>query len=512
MYLKKNITTLIFAVINLVAVAQITITSADMPNINDAIRVSVKTELPEFDPSATGPNYVWNFLDLKPDSQRVDQYVAPFSTPYFFFAASSYGTRNYNPDQFPFALLGSPPTDAYDFFKETSNFYGMTGQGLTVNGLTIPAFYSSNDILYKFPLNYGNVDSSNSGFTLPLPSIGAYGKKQFRKNTVDGWGTLITPYGTFNTLRIVSEIQVSDSIYLDTIGFGFTIPRQTRYEYKWLGQGMKIPLLQIDVTAGLLGGNVTVDRVVWRDSVITPMSVNILSQSSCPIVNEGSLTASVSGGRHPLKYLWNTGDTTMTISNLAPGLYSVTVTDLYGSSISVSDSVKELNDSTCLMWITFETTETCNWANSGSINATQYGGRLPVSYSWSTGDASEDISNLYPGMYTLTVTDNYGRQATASVSVNAKLRDLECLNIPNAFTPDGDGTNDNWVIKSLNEYTECSVEIFNQWGSMVYKSTGYQTPWDGRFNGEYAPSGTYYFVIKLDENSKEYTGTVTIIK
>ena len=290
-----------FLFISSFAHSQITITSADMPNVNDTIRVSVKTAFPEFDPSATGTNYVWDFRNLIPDSQRVVQFVTPFSTPYFFFAASSYGARNYTPDQFPFALLGSAPTNAYDFYKETNASLGQTGQGLTVNGLTIPAFYTSNDILYKFPLNYGNVDSSNSGFNLPLPSIGAYGKKQFRKNTVDGWGTLLTPYGTFNALRLVSRIEASDSIYLDTIGFGFTLPRQVRYEYKWLAQGKKIPLLQIDVTEGFTG-NLSVDRVVWRDSVITPMSVNFFSQSSCPIVNEGSIPPILNFGTIPPRF------------------------------------------------------------------------------------------------------------------------------------------------------------------------------------------------------------------
>ena len=510
--LNKNILlTLLVIICSFFVKAQITITSADMPNVNDNIRVSVKNELAEFDPTATGANYYWDFSNLVPDSQRLVQFVSPISTPYFFFAASSYGTQNYTPDQFPFALLGSAPTNVYDFYKETSASFAMTGQGLTVNGLTIPAFYSSNDIIYKFPMNYGNVDSSSSGFNLPLPSIGAYGKKQFRKNTVDGWGTLVTPYGSFNTLRVVSEIQASDSIYLDTIGFGFSIPRQVRYEYKWLTQGKKIPLLQIDATQGFVGG-VTVDRVVWRDSVITPMSINFVSQSSCLNVSEGSLTASVSGGRHPLTYLWNTGDTTATLSNLEPGLYTVSVTDLYGNTLVASDSVRQLNDSTCLMWITFETSETCIWDNNGSIDASQFGGRLPVTYSWNTGETNEDLSDLPAGVYTLTVTDKYGRQVTASTSVEAKVKDIACLNIPNAFTPDGDGTNDNWVIKSLNEFTSCSVDVFDQWGSLVFHSNGYKTPWDGKYNGAYSPAGTYYFVIKLGENSKEFTGTVTIIK
>jgi gliding motility-associated-like protein len=72
--------------------------------------------------------------------------------------------------------------------------------------------------------------------------------------------------------------------------------------------------------------------------------------------------------------------------------------------------------------------------------------------------------------------------------------------------------NDTWNIRSLNEYGDCSVEIFNQWGSLVYKSKGYEHPWDGKYNGEAVAAGAYYYVIFLNNNDKKFTGTVTIIK
>jgi gliding motility-associated-like protein len=360
-------------------------------------------------------------------------------------------------------------------------------------------------------MNYGNVDSSNSGFAFPLPNIGFYAKKQFRKNTVDGWGTLKTPFGTFQTLRVKSEIDIVDSIHIDTLGFGFNIPRQKIYEFKWLANGKDIPILQIDATQGF-GGGLTIDRVNWQDSIIPPLNVSLITQSSCPIVNEGAITAQINGGRHPLKYLWSNGDTTANIGNLAPGNYTLTVTDLYGQVFTVSDSVKTLNDSTCLMWVEFESKSTCTAKNEGSIVATQFGGRLPVTYLWSTGDTSAAISNLFPGTYTLTVTDKYGRQVITSATVEANIADVNCLNIPNAFTPDGDGTNDVWVIRSLSDFTDCKVEVFNQWGSLVFSSKGYSTPWDGKYNGADVAPGSYYYVIVLGNGSDKFTGTVTIVK
>jgi len=360
-------------------------------------------------------------------------------------------------------------------------------------------------------MNYLNKDSSNSSISLPIPNLGYYGKRQKRVNQVDGWGTLITPYGTFNTLRIKSTLTINDTIYLDTLHAGFTIPRPIAYEYKWFSAGSKIPMLEIDATAAG-GNNVTIARVNWRDSLMTTPTVSFIEQSTCPIVNEGSLTANVTGGRYPLSYLWSNGQTTSTISNLAPGTYSVTITDRYGKVVHAIDSVQTLNDSSCLILVSFTTTPTCPMAKNGALSASEIGGRNPVKYLWSTGDTTTNVNNLAPGNYDLTVTDKYGRQVTATGTVEGYTQNLSCLNIPSAFTPDGDGVNDVWVIRSLSEYTSSKVEIFNQWGSLVFKSTGYQTPWDGKYNGEAVPAGAYYYVIDLNNNSTKYTGTVTIVK
>jgi len=573
--------------------AQITIANADMPNVNDNILISVNKTLANFNPASTGPNYLWDYSTLIPDSQRYVKFESPTATSYSvpFAFLSNYGVRNYTPDQLPWSLLGSPPTNVYDFYKKSAAAYTLVGEPLTEGATSIPLPYSASDRVYKLPMSYLQKDSSNSLMALPnIPGLGYYSKRQKRVNEVDGWGTLITPYGTFNTIRIKSTLTIIDSIYIDTLHFGFTVPRPIAYEFKWLGIGMKIPLLEIDATSAG-GNNVLVRRANWRDSLmVTPPTVSLTEQSTCPIVNEGSLTAHVTGGRYPLTYLWNTGQTTRTITNLAPGNYSVTVTDRYGRVMHATDSVKILNDSSCLilvkfkeqgtcpmlnegyltanvtgarspftyLWSTGQTsssitnlapgtysvtitdhygrvatavdsvkiltdsscmllvnffaTKTCPNTKDGSLNITVTGGRDPLKFLWSTGDTTYTLNNLAPGNYNLTVTDKYGRQVTATGTVEGYALDLSCLNIPSAFTPDGDGTNDVWKIRSLSEYTTCKVEIFNQWGSLVFKSTGYNIPWDGRYNGEPVPAGAYYYVIDLDNNSKKFTGTVTIIR
>ncbi len=85
----------------------------------------------------------------------------------------------------------------------------------------------------------------------------------------------------------------------------------------------------------------------------------------------------------------------------------------------------------------------------------------------------------------------------------------------NALTPNGDGINDFWYIRNAEYYPLISVEVYNRWGEQVYKQTGYDNSskvWRGTYNGNKLPSGTYYYIIKLNGHAKALTGTVTIIR
>jgi gliding motility-associated-like protein len=92
----------------------------------------------------------------------------------------------------------------------------------------------------------------------------------------------------------------------------------------------------------------------------------------------------------------------------------------------------------------------------------------------------------------------------------------EIVDIPNTFTPNGDGDNDVWEINILKPYTGAVVEIFDRWGRKVFTSgKGYPEPWDGHdSNGRVLPMETYYYIINLSDNrtSKPILGTITIIR
>ncbi|UOE48448.1 gliding motility-associated C-terminal domain-containing protein [Mucilaginibacter sp. SMC90] len=84
--------------------------------------------------------------------------------------------------------------------------------------------------------------------------------------------------------------------------------------------------------------------------------------------------------------------------------------------------------------------------------------------------------------------------------------------IPNTFTPNGDGANDTWAIKYIEYYPQCKVNVFNRLGTRIFSSIGYSVPWNGRLKGNDLPSGAYYYIISVKNNSPVKSGWVTIIR
>lgn len=121
--------------------------------------------------------------------------------------------------------------------------------------------------------------------------------------------------------------------------------------------------------------------------------------------------------------------------------------------------------------------------------------------------------NVGTANYYVTETIN-GCEGPASTVVVAV---EECgIIVPTAFTPDGDLTNDMWILDNIDQiYPENVVSIYNRWGNLIYQSKAgqYETkPWDGTFNSEKMPVGSYYFIIEYnDEFTENITGIVTLI-
>ena len=111
-------------------------------------------------------------------------------------------------------------------------------------------------------------------------------------------------------------------------------------------------------------------------------------------------------------------------------------------------------------------------------------------------------------VYTLQVSSVEGCRASDEVLVKL----LKQIKVPNAFSPNGDGINDTWVIQYLESYPDCTVDVYNRYGQVVFHSTGYNRPWDGRVSGQALPVGTYYWVINPKNGRSQVNGSVTILR
>jgi gliding motility-associated-like protein len=147
-----------------------------------------------------------------------------------------------------------------------------------------------------------------------------------------------------------------------------------------------------------------------------------------------------------------------------------------------------------------------------------------ASYLWNTGDTTESIVILSVGMYWVGMESLIGCVGTDSVYV--KLIEDEIppepsnnIFIPNAFSPDGDGINDNFNISYNNNpfpISHCVLHIFNRWGEEIFQSDDITQGWDGKKNGKDCPGGVYVYKIVFSADgiagSQERVGTVTLVR
>jgi gliding motility-associated-like protein len=145
-------------------------------------------------------------------------------------------------------------------------------------------------------------------------------------------------------------------------------------------------------------------------------------------------------------------------------------------------------------------------------------------YSWNFGDgnssSNENPSHVYfeNGDYLVTqyVTGPLGCIDSTSQVVVIKTVSKEITKlIPNAISPNGDNKNDVWKLDFIQlQYPNATVQVFNQWAQLLFDSKGYAVPWNGSYHGEFVPDGTYYYIINLNDGSKDsiYKGTLLVLK
>ena len=233
------------------AKAQVTITGQDMPVPGDTVRFSHTMVLEGIDYERTGEGITWDFSGLTVMSQAVDTFVSPGSTPLAYQLVfnnpflypdhkATTAKNNTSLDIIPNITLSS----TYLFYKNEGSSFSEIGAGATINGIPLTLPYDQFDVMYQFPLTYGHEFLSNANAGLDVPGMGYFYFTRSRDVTVEGWGTLITPYGSFETVKLRAEIEEFDSLFIDSLNMGFPVTRLIT-EYQWLANGYPGPVLTV---------------------------------------------------------------------------------------------------------------------------------------------------------------------------------------------------------------------------------------------------------------------------
>ncbi|MBA4304503.1 MAG: hypothetical protein C0424_09795 [Sphingobacteriaceae bacterium] len=253
--------------------AQPVFNRADMPVAGDSARVMNAAAPSNLTArlNVVGAQKRWDFSDLQPSQSELVYFRGATETPYFFFIlANAYGTKV--ADSINLLLLSLQ--NVYDFYNTTNARFAAVGRGVTVQGFPLPAQYTDADEVYFLPLQFGRRDTSTFAYGLNIPGTGGYNSRGGRLTEVDAWGELVTPFGTYQTLRVKSTLRIIDSISFN--GFNLALPLRTEIEYKWLTKGEKVPVLQI--RGNSLFGLFTPTTVQYRYNlprIVPPISVPV---------------------------------------------------------------------------------------------------------------------------------------------------------------------------------------------------------------------------------------------
>lgn len=258
--------------------SQIHLILSDFAMANDTVRMSTATPT-TVDFTTTGANQTWDFSTLSPLGQELIHFPDMSSAgPLAGFEFGPFSPPQYRADYYlpatdlPIGTIGSllPTIQIEDVFR----YFNIDGSAITTVGLSIstsmgniPKKSDTIETFYPIPLDFGDSYHSRGYTKMDFnPFYDAiYLQHRDRNTTVDGYGTVITPFGTFQALRIHHTINEVDSFYVNFSGFSqwIPIPVPTSHEYEWWAKDQKLPVMKIVTSA--LAGNETVTKITYRD-------------------------------------------------------------------------------------------------------------------------------------------------------------------------------------------------------------------------------------------------------
>jgi gliding motility-associated-like protein len=294
------------------------------------------------------------------------------------------------------------------------------------------------------------------------------------------------------------------------------------YIYDWIGT-----VTSNDTIYGLSAGTyqVRISDIAGCDTILTvtltePLALNAIGiierNTSCYNLNDGRINLEPRGGVSPYTYRWSSESlpadlTTEDIDNLYAGDYILTLWDMNLCRMDTSFTITEPDE--LIAEIIVDTIPFCPDSYDGMIHVDVTGGTEPYDIWWISQNTNNPVLyGLGEGIYVVQV-DDINNCGPVGDSVILVADANNCLEIPTAISPNGDGKNDIWEIHGIEYYPDAIIEIYSRWGDLVFRSDrGYNTKFDGIYRGRHLPVDSYHYIINLHNGrGKPIIGNITII-
>jgi len=258
-------------------------------------------------------------------------------------------------------------------------------------------------------------------------------------------------------------------------------------------------------------------------ALISPSSATWSSVTSSNVTcfggSNGTINAMATGGIGTLSYQLlpsAINSSTGTFTNLTPGSYTVVATD---GSNCVLNTLVVITQADEITWSENNfTRNACGSTNIGIFTVKAQGGTGNFTYSILPGNFNNTTGNFpvqQSGTYTIMAFDQSG----CSISINKEVIEQDCctsLFIPNAFTPNNDGKNDEFRLVNFFGSRIEVFNVYNRWGQAIFTAQHDEDRWDGKFKGMDCEAGTYFYILEYTclSNGKKYSfkGDVSLVR
>ncbi|MCW3078009.1 MAG: hypothetical protein JWO32_2618 [Bacteroidetes bacterium] len=439
-------------------------------------------------------------------------------------ASSSEGTYTWSTGSSTSSLTVSPSVTT-NYTVSTANSCSITSAMQTISVINVPTVSLNNTLFNSCPSQTVNLIANTNGTSF-VWSTGATTSSVAVSPTVNTVYSFTSSNICFQavttaTVNIPLNPTLNVSVSSNTLcnGNSATITANASTgNYLWSTGATTSSIVISPANTGSYSVSSTNSCAVTVTAVqtISVFPNPIVSVSVLPAVFCNGQTATISTGLNSSNYNFSWSGPSLTgITNAAStqlnggGTYSVTVTDnvtgCYGSgTLLVQPSI--VTASFTANPVSGPGPLTVNFTNQSS-GANTFGwnfGNVPTS---SSVNPSTTFSN--PGTYVVTlissISGNCSDTYTLLITVEEGLGP-----VPEVITPNGDGKNDVFEIKGLDNYPNNNLQIYNRWGNPVYNSKPYKNNWDGVPNAPgktgsgKLPAGTYYYLLELGDNNNTY--------